>query len=213
MKYRVYKMIFLIFTFLMLVTSLYAFFSISDKTNTEILKMEVGSFDLDSYLFVKKNDEEEVLITNKADLDEILKRGVPGDKYTFKLRIISYVKEVIKINVKLIDLEQSSEYNVLGVNMFDMYVLAGGLVDYNNSSRYLTPKSSTPALGYEDQPLNLYRINNLITDDYLVLVSNEDLNANSKVDIIFTIEIDSNITNNKYVGIFQIGKLEVSLGG
>ena len=87
LRRKLYSLGFLISTFVLLVGTVYAWFSLAKETPTDVLELNVKSDVVESFLFVKKNDEAEIFIQNSSDLVALLQMGVPSDNYRFRVLI------------------------------------------------------------------------------------------------------------------------------
>lgn len=213
MKYKIYQITFLIFTFVALISSVYAWFSIGETTKTDFLELKVGKRVVDAYLYVAKNVEDQGdYIVDQEQMIEILEEGIPTDFYTFTIKLINYTGGDVEISLRLLGIYYVSE--VPGMNILDIYTIKDGLVMFGDVEVYLTPNSLDDVYqpGYENDPgglLSIYRIANLIDSENTVTLFENMIMEGAEMEIVFTIEIDPNIMNNEYVGKFIISKMEI----
>lgn len=213
MKYKIYQITFLIFTFVALISSVYAWFSLGETTKTDFLEFKAGKKVVDAYLYVAKNVEDDgEYIVDENQMIEILEEGIPTDFYTFRIKLLNYTGQGVKISLKLLGIYYISY--VPGMNILDIYTIKDGLVMFGDDEVYLTPNSLDPAYqpGYENDPgglLSDFRIGNLIDEDNNLILFEDLIMTGSELEIVFTVEIDPNIMNNEYVGKFIISKMEI----
>lgn len=213
MKYKIYQISFLIFTFVVLISSVYAWFSLGETTRTDFLELKAGRRVVDAFLYVAKNVEDDgEFIVDQEQMIQILEEGIPTDFYTFRVKLINYTGDGVEISMRLLGIYYISE--IPGMNILDIYTIKDGLVMFGDEEVYLTPNSLDDAYqpGYENQPgglLSNYRISNLIDEENNITLFENMIMEDSEMEIVFTIEIDPNIMNNEYVGKFIIARMEI----
>lgn len=207
LRRKLYSLGFLISTFVLLVGTVYAWFSLAKETTTDVLELNVKSDVVESFLFVKKNDEAEIFIQNSNDLVELLQMGVPSDNYRFRVLIKSYSSDSKTINVML------KNMTYLGMDIRDVYLLKDSKVYFGVEEITLTPNVPGTAIGYDNQILKENRLKNFLnSSNNVVLVNNKTLQPNQTLDIIFDITFDVDTHSSTYVGSLDIEKLSIDIG-
>lgn len=212
MRKRIYPLIFLILTFILLGSTVYAWFSLGSKTTVDFIEMNVGTDQVETYLYIKKNNEEEVRIINQDDILIVLNLGVPGDEYQFRLRIVNHRSKTTKVNLTLKNVISRPHLGYEEADIRDVYVIEEAKINYGANFVTLTPNSTTPAVGLDGQELSVNRINNFINTNYIVLLNQVEIPVSTTTDVTFTIKFDENITNNKYRGQLEIEEMLITIG-
>lgn len=213
MKYKIYHISFLLFTFIVLISSVFAWFTVGEKTGTEFLELKVGKRSVDAYLYVSKNVEDDGdYIIDEDQMIEILEDGIPTDYYTFTIKLINHTGKDVELALRLLGIYYQSQ--VPGMNILDIYTIKNGLVMFGDEAIYLTPNSLDEQYqpGYENTPeglLSVYRISNLINEDNNLVLFENMIMAERELEVVFTIEIDPNIMNSDYIGKFIISRMEI----
>ncbi|NLG31557.1 MAG: hypothetical protein GX546_03175 [Acholeplasmataceae bacterium] len=207
LRRKLYSLGFLISTFVLLVGTVYAWFSLAKETPTDVLELNVKSDVVESFLFVKKNDEAEIFIQNSSDLVALLQMGVPSDNYRFRVLIKSYSSDSKTINVML------KNMTYLGTDIRDVYLLKDSKVYFGAEVITLTPNVPGTAIGYDNQILKENRLKNFLNvSNNVVLVNNKTLQPNQTLDIIFDITFDVDTHSSAYAGSLDIEKLSIDIG-
>lgn len=204
------SLIFLITTFLLLIGTVYAWFSIGDHTSVDFIEFKVKDSKVESFLYIQKNDDDEQIIRDKDDITNILNLGIPEDLYRFRLRLKNNADIDKHVSVMFYNVLSFAQFS--GVDLRDAYIIFDSKVMFGSKEVILTPNSLDPAFGFEGQPLKVNRFNNFLDEDNnLVLLSKEVLSANSTVDIIFNVDFDFEISNSAYVGYLEIQQLVIEI--
>ncbi|HPX72088.1 MAG TPA: hypothetical protein PLP84_04215 [Acholeplasmataceae bacterium] len=207
LRRKLYSLGFLISTFVLLVGTVYAWFSLAKETPTDVLELNVKSDVVESFLFVKKNDEAEIFIQNSSDLVALLQMGVPSDNYRFRVLIKSYSSDSKTINVML------KNMTYLGTDIREVYLLKDSKVYFGAEVITLTPNVPGTAIGYDNQILKENRLKNFLNvSNNVVLVNNKTLQPNQTLDIIFDITFDVDTHSSAYAGSLDIEKLSIDIG-
>jgi len=207
LRRKLYSLGFLISTFVLLVGTVYAWFSLAKETPTDVLELNVKSDVVESFLFVKKNDEAEIFIQNSSDLVALLQMGVPSDNYRFRVLIKSYSSDSKTINVML------KNMTYLGTDIREVYLLKDSKVYFGAEVITLTPNVPGTAIGYDNQILKENRLKNFLNvSNNVVLVNNKTLEPNQTLDIIFDITFDVDTHSSAYAGSLDIEKLSIDIG-
>lgn len=207
LRRKLYSLGFLISTFVLLVGTVYAWFSLAKESTTDVLELNVKSDVVESFLFVKKNDEAEIFIQNSSDLVALLQMGVPSDNYRFRVLIKSYSSDSKTINVML------KNMTYLGTDIREVYLLKDSKVYFGAEVITLTPNVPGTAIGYDNQILKENRLKNFLNvSNNVVLVNNKTLQPNQTLDIIFDITFDVDTHSSAYTGSLQIEKLSIDIG-
>jgi len=207
LRRKLYSLGFLISTFVLLVGTVYAWFSLAKETPTDVLELNVKSDVVESFLFVKKNDEAEIFIQNSSDLVALLQMGVPSDNYRFRVLIKSYSSDSKTINVML------KNMTYLGTDIREVYLLKDSKVYFGAEVITLTPNVPGTAIGYDNQILKENRLKNFLNvSNNVVLVNNKTLQPNQTLDIIFDITFDVDTHSSAYAGSLDIEKLSIGIG-
>lgn len=212
MRKRIYPLIFLILTFVLLGSTVYAWFSLGSKTTVDFIEMNVGTDQVETHLYIKKNSEQEVRVITQEDIQNILNSGIPGDEYQFRLRVINYRNKTTKVNLTLNNITSRPHPGYEDADIRDVYVIKDAKVNYGANFVTLTPNNTAPAVGLDGQVLSVNRINNFITSNYIKLLDQVEIPISSTTDITFTILFDENITNNKYRGQLEIVEMLIMIG-
>ncbi len=207
LRRKLYSLGFLISTFVLLVGTVYAWFSLAKETPTDVLELNVKSDVVESFLFVKKNDEAEIFIQDSSDLVALLQMGVPSDNYRFRVLIKSYSSDSKTINVML------KNMTYLGTDIREVYLLKDSKVYFGAEVITLTPNVPGTAIGYDNQILKENRLKNFLNvSNNVVLVNNKTLQPNQTLDIIFDITFDVDTHSSAYAGSLDIEKLSIEIG-
>ena len=122
MKKRIVPFIFLALTFVLLTSVVYAWFSTGIDVKTELISVNVGTNQVETHLFVQKQGEEEVLITNQAQLAEILKMGIPSDEYVFRIKIVNHMSNTATASIIVNDITSTPDIGFSG-DLKDAYLI------------------------------------------------------------------------------------------
>lgn len=212
MRKRIYSLIFLILTVILLGSTVYAWFSLGSKTTVDFIEMNVGTDQVETYLYIKKNNEEEVRIISQDDILNVLNLGVPGDEYQFRLRVVNHRSKTTKVNLTLNNITTRSHLGYEEADIRDVYVIVDAKVYYGANFVTLSPNTTTPAVGLDSQELSVNRINNFINTNYIVLLNQVEIPVSTTTDVTFIIKFDENITNNKYRGQLEIEEMLITIG-
>jgi hypothetical protein len=201
---------FLISTFVLLVGTVYAWFTLGKENEVSFIEFNIGgNVDVETFLYVKKNDGPEVIILSQEDLSNILALGIPSDDYQFRLKLKNNSSNNQTVSIMLLNM---TSYNVIeDADIRDVYLLKDSKVKYGSTDITLTP-SVGPTTGYLNQPLNQYRLTRYLdASDNMNLISNASLLALETVDVIFNIKFDSGIYCSAYTGYIEIEKLLITI--
>jgi|GEM_PF-2454800 hypothetical protein len=211
LRRKLYSLGFLISTLVLLVSAVYAWFSIGPETNLEFLEVSVKSDVVESFLFVKKNDEDESLIQDPQDLVDILHLGVPSDDYRFRLRLRNYSSDSRTVNAMFKNM--TNHGMVEGADIRDAYLLKDSKVYYGVEEIILTPNVPGTAIGYDGQTLKENRLNNFrdTSTNNMILVQNKTLLPGETLDVIFYISFDYDVYSSAYTGYVEIERLIVNI--
>lgn len=210
MRSKLYQISFLIFTFIVLISSVFAWFSLGETVKNDFLTIKIGKIERDTYLFLSKNEEAFQLISNSQQLKGLLSNGIPGDSYQFKLNIISYLEEDTPFSLSFKSVSCGSLGNSEGcsleANILDVYLLSD--ISLNDEEIVLTANESGTSIGYEGQVLKENRLRNYLTSSGdIILFKNEILKAELRTTILFTISVDKDLVNTSYYGNFYFEEM------
>ncbi|NMA05909.1 MAG: hypothetical protein GX931_06035 [Acholeplasmataceae bacterium] len=216
MKKRIVPFIFLALTFVLLTSVVYAWFSTGIDVKTELISVNVGTNQVETHLFVQKQGEEEVLITNQAQLAEILKMGIPSDEYVFRIKIVNHMSNTATASIIVNDITSTPDIGFSGdlkdaylIKDLNVKVVREGLPIEN---LYLTPNSPTQGVGVDGQVLSVSRINNVIVDNKIVLANNILIASGEAINIKITLAFDSNIVSTEYRGQMIFNEFRIVIG-
>ncbi|MGI6787197.1 MAG: hypothetical protein ACOX5X_01400 [Acholeplasmataceae bacterium] len=210
LKREVYSLFILISTFVLLIGTVYAWFSITRVTETDMVELSVDSAKVETYLYVRKNDEDEQSIVNQDDLTDLLDFGIPGDNYYFRIKLINHSPDTKTVNISFKNMTNHGE--VVGADIRDAYLLKDSTVYYDGVASILTPSGITLPPGYEGQALKPNRLRRFLNiDNNMILIQNEVLPANTELDITFQVTFDTAISRSAYRGYLKIEKLIVNI--
>lgn len=216
MKKRIVPFIFLALTFVLLTSVVYAWFSTGIDVKTELISVNVGTNQVETHLFVQKQGEEEVLITNQVQLAEILKMGIPSDEYVFRIKIVNHMSNTASASIIVNDITSIPDIGFSGdlkdaylIKDLNVKVVREGLPIEN---LYLTPNSPTPGVGVDGQVLSVSRINNVIVDNKIVLANNILIASGEAINIKITLAFDSNIVSTEYRGQMIFNEFRIVIG-
>jgi len=215
-KKRIVPFIFLALTFVLLTSVVYAWFSTGIDVKTELISVNVGTNQVETHLFVQKQGEEEVLITNQAQLAEILKMGIPSDEYVFRIKIVNHMSNTATASIIVNDITSTPDIGFSGdlkdaylIKDLNVKVVREGLPIEN---LYLTPNSPTQGVGVDGQVLSVSRINNVIVDNKIVLANNILIASGEAINIKITLAFDSNIVSTEYRGQMIFNEFRIVIG-
>ena len=207
---RIQPLIFLMTVGLVLFGSIYAWMAIGDTGNVDFIQMNVGPSVVESFLYIKENDELEIFVRDSDDIEEILALGSPSDQYRFRVKLNNATGEDKQITLSLENI--ISHLTIPGVDVRDAYVILDREVIYGEDVYFLPRNSELPELGYEEQPLSLNRLSNLMnSENNIILLDKVVLEAFASVDVVFTLSFDVEISNSAYRGVLEIQKLNLEI--
>lgn len=217
MKKQIVPFIFLALTFVLLTSVVYAWFSTGMNVKTDVITVNVGSNQVETHLFVQKQGEDEELITNQAQLTEILEMGIPGDEYVFRIKIINHKSDAVTAGVIINNITSTPDFGFSG-DLRDAYLIKNRNVRVTREGQattnlYLTPNSSIPGVGVNGQTLSVNRINNLIVENKIVLVNNLSIATGEAINVEITIVFDSDIESTEYRGQMNFNDFRIVIGG
>ncbi|MGI6360365.1 MAG: hypothetical protein ACOX02_04945 [Acholeplasmatales bacterium] len=217
MKKQIVPFIFLALTFVLLTSVVYAWFSTGMNVKTDVITVNVGSNQVETHLFVQKQGEDEELITNQAQLTEILRLGIPGDEYVFRIKIINHTKATTTASVIINNITSTSDFGFSG-DLRDAYLIKNRNVRIiregpSTTNLYLTPNSPTPEVGVDGQTLSVNRINNFIIENKIILVNNLSISTGETINVETTIAFDFDIESTEYRGQMNFNDFRIVIGG
>lgn len=198
-------------TFVLLIGTVLAWSTIGSVTNIEFVQLTVGSSQLDTFLYIQKNDGEENPVTTPEQISSVLNLGIPSDNYQFRLSINNNTNDVKLVSIKFKNMQNIS-YNPQ-VDIRDCYLLVDSKVTFDGVDIPVIPTGSPgPGTGFEGQPLKYNRFKNYLNaNDDMILMVDGILNPNQITDFIFNVTFDWDITNSAYTGSILIERLIVDI--
>lgn len=217
MKKQIVPLIFLALTFVLLTSVVYAWFSTGMDVKAELITANVGTNQVETHLFVKKQGGDEQLVTNQTQLAEILKMGIPGDEYVFRIKIINHKSDAVTASVIINSITSTPDIGFTG-DLRDAYLIKDRNVKVLKEGSatinlYLTPNSSIPGTGVGGQTLSVNRINNLIVDNKIVLINNFSIATQETINVEFTFVFDPDIESTEYRGQMNFNDFRIVIGG
>ncbi len=216
MKKEIVPFIFLALTFFLLTSVVYAWFSTGMDVKADLITANVGMNQVETHLFVKKQGEEEKLITDQVQLAEILELGIPGDEYVFRIKLINHMSNTATASIIVNDITSTTDIGFSG-DLKDAYLIKNRNVrvvreGLPTENLYLTPNSATPGVGVGGQELSVNRFNNFIVDNKIVLANNVSIATGESINIEITVVFDSNITSTEYRGQMKFNEFRIVIG-
>ncbi len=213
LKSNIKAFIFMLTTFVLLVGTIFAWSTISDTTNMEFIELNVGSSVVETYLYIQKNDGEEIQVSTPEDISNVLNLGLPSDGYHFRLRIQNNTTTVKTVNIKF---QNMTSHGLLPeADIRDVYLLTDSKVNFNGTDIPITPlvsEADDPLVGYQGQVLQHNRFKNYLDDSNdMVLLENGKIEPGEVVDFRFHVTFDFNISNSSYRGYIMVEKLYVNI--
>lgn len=213
LKRRIYSLSFLIITFVLLVGTVYAWFSLSSDTRIELIELNVNSHVVQTSLYIQKNEEEESPIVTPEDLTDVLNLGLPSDGYHFRLRIKNNTTTVKTVNIKF---QNMTSHGLLPeADIRDVYLLTDSKVNFKGADIQIPPlvaEDDDPLVGYQGQVLQRNRFKNYLdASKDMVLLENGKIEPGEVVDFRFHVTFDFNISNSSYRGYIMVEKLYVNI--
>jgi hypothetical protein len=213
LKSNIKAFIFMLTTFVLLVGTIFAWSTISDTTNMEFIELNVGSSVVETYLYIQKNDGEEIQVSTPEDISNVLNLGIPSDGYHFRLRIQNNTTTVKTVNIKF---QNMTSHGLLPeADIRDVYLLTDSKVNFNGTDIPITPlvsEADDPLVGYQGQVLQHNRFKNYLDDSNdMVLLENGKIEPGEVVDFRFHVTFDFNISNSSYRGYIMVEKLYVNI--
>lgn len=211
LKSNIKAFIFMLTTFVLLIGTVLAWSTIGNVTNIEFVQLTVGSSQLDTFLYIQKNDGEENTVTTPEQISSVLNLGIPSDNYQFRLSINNNTNNVKLVSIKFKNMQNIS-YNPQ-VDIRDCYLLVDSKVTFDGVDIPVIPTGSPgPGTGFEGQPLKYNRFKNYLNaNDDMILMVDGILNPNQITDFIFNVTFDWDITNSAYTGSILIERLIVDI--
>lgn len=205
---KIYSLTFVILTFVLLVSTVYAWFSLGPRSKMEFIELDVRGDEVEASLYLKKNDETEVLITSQEDISDILQLGIPNDTYSFRIRLQNQSSKAKTVSITFKNVVNNSTFEE--VDLRDAYILKNKQVLFGATTLTLTPNTAGAGVGYDGQVIKEERINNFLnTSGDMRLVSAQTLAAGATIDVKFDISFDYQIHSSAYTGSIEIDKLIV----
>lgn len=202
-KKIVYSLISLAFSILLLASSVFAWYTLRSTSSVDEIVINVDNLKVDIVLEAKKNNGEFIKIVEVEEFENLFRNCVPSDSFLFKLSITNKSTRVTKLKVLLNDIYSVNPNE--GFDMRNVFYIEDGLVKVNNIETYLKFKNENIE-PVHNQELNLYNINNLTSNNSIILLEGYNFNANQTVEIEFKIVYDENTSKIEY----QDGKLSIS---
>lgn len=213
------SLVFFVLSILLLVVSSLAWFASYNKPEVGEIVNVVGKYALGVKLEVKTKDSEEYFeILDKDELTVILENSIPADTFAFRLTIENQGSSNINVSVHFKDLVSIASEE--GYDMFDVFYIVDGKVEAQSIVNNAIVSQSTYTLNHiSDEPklvdgvtLDLHRFSNLkgIDEGRILLLSNEPLLYEGKLQVFFTIMFDTETENPAYeVAEFSINTIEI----
>ncbi len=232
MKQVTISLIMFISAFLLLITVLYAWFSMSDTADLQPLSSDIVDNQVDLELEFGRNGGGTSSFAEPVDLNAFLDSTIPGDFVDVKIIVSNnnlLSSPAIILNIKLMNILASntqSEYDLT-----DFFYLEQGLItltwyasedDLINSNPYLVQpitinQIDTSAIDYFGIELENYRLSNLfdhewvgielITENNISVLEDMQLSSSHRLVIEFSIGLDQ-FTPDSHEG-FQLGELSI----
>lgn len=197
-KNLIYSLVFLAFTVLLLLTSTFAWMSITTNANANNIIVTSGKFDVEIILSIDKNDSGEYeVITTEEQLIDLLDLSVPGNVYEFKLEIKNKGTSSLSLDVVANGVTSENDYEEY--NLFDVYQLLNGDIIVDGAISKVATLDET-----ED-----YRLSNIVSNDSFIIAKASNLAINGTKTILFSLYFDQETTNIKYSGIVNIEKINI----
>jgi hypothetical protein len=197
-------------TSLLLVVTIYAFFTLSPQAEIQEFVTIVGSYELEVSLGVKKNDDEDfTTVATQEEIEAFFQNAVPNDTYIFRLYIKNISDFPITAQIKMINLSSTTEDE--DFNMLDVFYLVDGLV-YVDGSPYTNLTGDSEATEIHGQLVNPHRLSYLIDINHnLLLVSGLQLEIEEETVITFTLCYDQETSHSSYQeGIINMDAIQIN---
>ncbi|TVP94043.1 MAG: hypothetical protein EA374_08030 [Acholeplasmatales bacterium] len=144
--------------FLVMVATVFAWFTLTNVTRTDNVTVPVGEYDAVLLLEVSKNDGDYVVIDTPANMAALFSNAVPSDRFDFRLTITSLTDTPALMRVELAALQNLSDDPL--IDMRNVIVLEEGEVRLDGSASFRLPNDMTP-LTVLGQTFDDFRLNNL----------------------------------------------------
>lgn len=198
-----YSLLSLAFSILLLASSVLAWYTLRSTSSVEEIVVNVDNLKVDIVLQAKKNNGEFVKIVEVEEFEKLFRNCVPSDSFLFKLTITNKSTRSTKLKVLLYEIHSINSNE--GFDMRNVFYIEDGLVKVNNVETHLEYKNANLDPVY-DQELNLYNINNLTSNNSIILLEDYDFKSYQTVELEFKIVYDMLTSRIEY----QDGKLSIS---
>ena len=219
-----------IVSLLMLMTSIFAWFSITDRTDVGSIVGQTANLKAELSFYVKRNDSPTYTLINTIEkMHLFFKNMVPSDQVHFMITIENTGNVDLSADVLFPNVESDNPY--VGFDMRDIYYLKSGAYNlYENKDdgedfdlivpdHVFKPYEDIAAaealnpvilfLGEEhEQELSPYRMTNITVNNHLSVLTNYQLAVNEKITLMFTIIYDEDTSHINYThGSFLLNKI------
>lgn len=212
MNKKLFAITFLILTLILLGSSIYAWFTVGMQDNVEFIEINVSSKQVESHLYIKKNEEPEVHVMTQEDIQAIFNGSLPGDAYRFRLSLANHSSSERLLSITLTNIISVADLGFESADLKDAFLIQSAKVSVGTEDVILTPNSTDIQTGVDGQILDINRLNNFLVSNEIKLLNGALLPASATTDVIFTIVFDENIEKSPYRGVLTITHMNITVG-
>lgn len=195
---------------LLLFGVLFAWFSLTPTVEIQDFLINVNKYEAELKLEIKKNDESYTEVSSQEDIYQFFYNTIPNDHLYFRLTITNKGNNPVTADIVMKNVISIIKDNDPDYDMRDIFYLTDGkiiidLIDYP------LPIKSEEAVTKHNQVLHLYRLNNILDDDFDLHFANDLVfSANQSRVLEFVIAYDYTTEAKGYEeGILSIASLNI----
>lgn len=187
---------------LLLLTSTFAWLTISTGSKTDDFVTTTGKIDVNVIFEVKKNNSEYMLVKTQEEMKDVLTNSLPGDIFFFRLTVENKSSKDINIDIILgIDRENINE----GYDLFDVFIFGDGRISISDG------KNTIQQYIYRYDEKIDYFINNVVVENKIEISKNLPLAYQGTNTLEFTIIYDHNTVDIGYQGKLIMNGIKIYL--
>lgn len=141
---------------------LYAWWSLTPAVKVEEFVVNVNNHQAVLKLEVKRNEDEYVEVKSADDILQLFYNTLPDDHLYFRLSVTNNGNNSVTADIWMIDVLSDNDPDY---DMRNVFYLADGKIVIDDEDFPVSVKSDEPVT-LHDQELHLYRLTNIINDDF-----------------------------------------------
>ena len=202
------SIIFLLLSIITLVSSVFAWMNLSKSSEIGGISSNIPNFtNLIDFWVKRNNDKDFIEIKTITDMHQTFGNTLPGETYTFKLKINNKTEKEISMFAAIYGFETIFTKNYEDYDLRNVFYIENGLVNIAiykeeqliRTNDYTLEVNDESDITIHNQLLNKYRINNLIDETGDVsLFPTQEIKPHENLIITFKLVYDANTNENKY---------------